>query len=75
MTIADFFQSENTPDWVVEWTLYMQVLQKAKYIGNEFRIPSATLNVWYPFQKVNTNVFEANFLLTTFSLCMHGARI
>ncbi len=39
MAIAVFFYHKNIPDRVVESTQFKQLLEKAKYVGSNFRIP------------------------------------
>ena len=39
MAIADFFHCKNIPDRVVESTQFKQLLEKAKYVGSDFKIP------------------------------------
>ncbi len=39
MAIADFFYCKNIPDRVVESTQFKQLLEKAKYVGSDFKIP------------------------------------
>ncbi len=39
MAIADFFHCKNIPDRVVESTRFKQLLEKAKYVGSDFKIP------------------------------------
>ncbi len=40
MAIADFFHCENIPDCVVESVRFKQLLEKARYVGSDFKIPS-----------------------------------
>ncbi len=40
MAIADFFHCENIPDRVVESVRFKQLLEKARYVGSDFKIPS-----------------------------------
>ena len=40
MAIADFFHCENTHDQFVESVHFKQLLEKARYVGSDFRIPS-----------------------------------
>ena len=40
MAIADFFHCENIPDRVVELVCFKQLLEKARYVGSDFKIPS-----------------------------------
>ena len=40
MAIVDFFHCENIPDHVVESTWFKQLLDKARYVGSDFKIPS-----------------------------------
>ncbi len=39
MAIADFFHCENIPDRMVQSTWFKQLLEKAKYVGSDFKIP------------------------------------
>ncbi len=39
MTIADSFHCKNVPDMVVESTRFKQLLEKATYVGSNFKIP------------------------------------
>ncbi len=40
MTIADFFHYKNVPDCVIEFIQFKQLLEKARYGGSDFNIPS-----------------------------------
>ncbi len=40
MAITDFFHCENIPGCVVESVHFKQLLEKARYIGSDFKIPS-----------------------------------
>ncbi len=40
MAIADFFHCKNIPDCVVESVCFKQLLDKARYVGSDFKTPS-----------------------------------
>ncbi len=40
MAIADFFHCKNIPDCDVESVCFKQLLEKARYVGSDFKIPS-----------------------------------
>ncbi len=40
ITIADFSHCKNIPDRVVESVCFKQLLEMARYVGNDFKIPS-----------------------------------
>ncbi len=40
MAIADFFHCKNIPDCVVELVRFKQLLEKARYVGSDFKVPS-----------------------------------
>ena len=58
MAIADFFHCENIPDRVVESSRFKQLLEKAKYVGSDFKIPHRKKLEVRP-----TNIFCFVFLL------------
>ncbi len=40
LAIADFFHCENIPDCVVESVCFKQLLEKARYVGSNFKVSS-----------------------------------
>ena len=58
MAIADFFHCKNIPDRVVESSRFKQLLEKAKYVGSDFKIPHRKKLEVRP-----TNIFLFSFFI------------